>query len=549
MTSRMTTAEAAVATLAVNGIDTIFCLPGVQNDFFFDALHRAQDRIRPIHTRHEQGAAYMALGAAMATGRPAAYAVVPGPGFLNTTAALSTAYANNAPVLAVVGQIPLAMIGRGFGMLHEIPDQLAIMRGLTKWAARIHAPHEAPLLVGEAFRHLRSGRPRPVALECPIDVWSRRAPVKLSQEPEAADEVPVDPELVDKAAALLGRAARPLLVVGGGALGASAEVRALAEALQAPVVANRMGRGVLDARNPLSVTMAAGQLLWPETDVVLGIGSRLQGPLQVWGTDPRLTVIRIDADAEEIDRFGKPALGIVGDAASALRALLEALPAHNHARPSRAEEMRAVQEKAEAPLTVLRPQLALLQAIRDALPEDGIFVDELTQIGYVSRIWFPVHHPRTYLSPGYQGTLGWGVATAMGAAVARPGVPVVAITGDGGFMFNVQELASAVQHRIPLVIVLINDGAFGNVQRIQRQSFGNRLIASELRNPDFCRLAESFGVRGLRAHGPEELRPMLGEAIETAMGNSTPVLVEVPSGPMPDPWELIRPRRARAAAQ
>ncbi|HET8997139.1 MAG TPA: thiamine pyrophosphate-binding protein, partial [Acetobacteraceae bacterium] len=190
---RMSTGEAAVASLEANGIDTVFCLPGVQNDYLFDALHGAQDRIRAIHTRHEQGAAYMALGAAMATGKPAVYAVVPGPGFLNTTGALCTAYAVNAPVLAMVGQIPAAAIGRGYGLLHEIPDQLGTMRSLSKYAERIRAPHEAPLKVNEAFRQMMSGRPRPAALECAIDVWSRRAPVAIPAAAQA-DPMPVDPE-------------------------------------------------------------------------------------------------------------------------------------------------------------------------------------------------------------------------------------------------------------------------------------------------------------------------------------------------------------------
>src|SRR5689334_18441006 len=177
--TKKTTGEAAVATLIQNGIDTMFCLPGVQNDYLFDAMHGAQNRLRVIHTRHEQGAAYMATGAAMATGKPSVYAVVPGPGFLNTTGALCTAYGANAPVLALVGQIAQSAIGRGYGHLHEIPDQLGIMRSLTKYADRIHAPHEAPLKVTEAFREMRSGRKRPVALECAIDVWSRRAPVTI----------------------------------------------------------------------------------------------------------------------------------------------------------------------------------------------------------------------------------------------------------------------------------------------------------------------------------------------------------------------------------
>ncbi len=175
---QLNTAEAVAASLVANGIDTLYCVPGVQNDVLMDAFYHVQDKIRIIHTRHEQGAAYMALGAAMATGKPQVYAVVPGPGFLNSTAALATAHACNAPVLALVGQIPQQHIGRGFGFLHEIPDQLGVMRSLTKWAARIDTPQDAPDRVEEAFHQMQTGRPRPVGLECAVDVWPRSAAVR-----------------------------------------------------------------------------------------------------------------------------------------------------------------------------------------------------------------------------------------------------------------------------------------------------------------------------------------------------------------------------------
>lgn len=537
---RMTTGEAAVASLIANGIDHIFCLPGVQNDYLFDALHSAQDRIRAVHTRHEQGAAYMALGAAMASGKPAAYAVVPGPGFLNTTGALCTAYAVNAPVLALVGQIPAAAIGRGYGMLHEIPDQLGTMRSLTKYADSIRAPHEAPLKVTEAFRQMLSGRPRPTGLECPIDVWSRRAPVRV---PAAAtpDPIPVDTDAVERAAKLLGDAQRPLICVGGGAQGASAEIRAIAEMLQAPVVMFRMGQGVLDRRHGLAANILVGHKLWGYADVVLAVGTRLNMQVQQWGTDPHLTIVRIDADAEELDRMERPAVGICGDSATALRALLDAVPTHNQRREARADEVAQLRAKADAELSLLQPQLAYLAAIRDELPDDGIFVDELTQLGYAARMAFPVYRPRTYISPGYQGTLGWGVATALGVKLARPDAPVVAVSGDGGFLFNAQELATAVQQRIHVVIVLVNDNAYGNVRRIQSDMFGNRLIASDLHNPDFRKFVDSFGALPLRAASPDELRA----ALRTALKEDGPVVIEVPAGPMPDPWRILRPPRNR----
>ncbi len=539
----LTTAEAAVETMVRNGIDTLYCLPGVQNDMFFDALHGAQDRIRPIHTRHEQSTAYMALGAAMATGKPQAYAVVPGPGFLNTTAALSTAYSCNAPVLAVVGQIQAATIGHNIGQLHEIPDQLAIMRGLTKWSDRIYSPADAPLKVAEAFRHMRSGRTRPAGLECAIDVWGRKAAVALPPGPCAPDVVPVDTDAAEAAAKLLGGAANPMIFVGSGALDASAEVTRLAGLLQAPVVMGKMGRGVLDGRNPLALSTVEAHGLWPQVDVALAVGTRFQQPIQAWGTDANLKVIRIDADPDEIERLQKPALGIVGDAAPVLRAIIAALGKHNRKRASRTEEMAEVHAKGRTAIARLEPQLSLLGAIREALPEDGIFVDELTQLGYAARISFPTYGPRTYISPGYQGTLGWGLGTALGVKAACPHKAVVSISGDGGFLFQVQELATSVQHRIPIVIVLVNDGAYGNVRRIQATGYGNRLIASDLLNPDFNKLAGAFGVNFARATNPTALR----KAMEKGFAADTTTLIEVPAGVMPDPWSLIRQGRNRPA--
>lgn len=542
-TQRLTAAEAAINTMIANGVDTLYCLPGVQNDHFFDALHGAQDRLRPIHTRHEQATAYMALGAAMATGKPQAFAVVPGPGFLNTTAALSTAYACNAPVLAVVGQIQSNTIGQNLGQLHEIPDQLAIMRGLTKWSDRVRAPQDAATLTQEAFRHMRSGRPRPAGIECPIDIWGRRAEVMLPAGPATPDPLPVDTDATQAAAILLGTAKRPLIFVGSGAQGASAEVTELAHQLQAPVVSQKMGRGVLDGRDPLSVSTVEAHGLWAEADVVLAVGTRLLTPLQAWGLDAGIKIIRVDADPEELERIAKPAIGIVGDAAPVLRAILADLGRHNTKRASRAAEMADVHARGNAAIARLEPQLAYLGAIRDELPEDGIFVDELTQLGYAARISFPTYLPRTFISPGYQGTLGWGLSTALGVKAACPDRAVVSVTGDGGFMFQVQELATSVQHKLPILVVLVNDGAYGNVRRIQATSYGNRLIASDLQNPDFMKLADAFGVQGIRAKTPDALR----KALRKGFASNVTTLIEIPAGVMPDPWSLLRQGRARPA--
>ena len=322
---RMTTAEAVVETLTVHGITTVYALPGVHNDHLFDALFKAADRIRTIHTRHEQGAAYMALGAALATGKPQTYAVVPGPGLLNSSAALLTAYGMNAPVLALVGQIPQAAIGRGLGHLHEIRDQAGIISRLVDFSARIREPSEAAMLVAEAFRAMASGRPGPAVLECAMDVWGRGAPMMAIASPLPAATPPVDDEAAEDAARRLSAAKRPLIVVGSGAQDAAAEVGELSDILQAPVLAYRRGRGVLDSRNPLSVTLPLGRELWGEADVVLAVGTRLFTGFTQWGIDRELAIIRIDSDPEEPERFARPALALIGDAKPILRRLLQSL--------------------------------------------------------------------------------------------------------------------------------------------------------------------------------------------------------------------------------
>ena len=541
-TATLSTAQAVVSMLELNGIDTIFCLPGVQNDPFFDALYDRTNAIRPIHARHEQACAYMALGYAMASGKPSAYVVVPGPGFLNTTAALSTAYAVNAPVLALTGQILQSMIGRNVGLLHELPDQLSIMRGLTKWADRITAPAEAPGLMNEAFRRLLSGRRRPVALECAMDTWARKAPVELPGVAAKADPCPVDEDGVERAAKLLGSAERPLIVVGGGAQGAGEYVVRIAEMLDAPVMTGRMGQGVIDGRHKLSVTAPAGYRFWGEADVVLAVGTRMQPQQQNWGMDDQLKIIRIDIDSEELDRQKKPEIGIVGDAVATLKALADKLGKHTAKHNGRADAVAEIKASSLKKIReTLAPQIAYLEAIRAALPEDGILVDELTQMGYAARLAYPTYRSRTFLSPGYQGTLGWGYATSLGAKVAKPDTPVVSISGDGGFLFTAMEMATAAQNGIGVVAVVFSDGAYGNVKRIQQQMFNNRTIASDLHNPDFVKLGESFGIASERVKSPAEL----GAAISRGIAKGGPMLIDCPVGPLPDPWPLVQVPRIR----
>jgi acetolactate synthase-1/2/3 large subunit len=537
----MTSADALTESLLRHGIDTVYGLPGLHSDPLFDAFFHKREQLRVVHTRHEQGSAYMALGAAMATGKPQAFAVVPGPGFLNASAALLTAYGANASVLGVVGQIPQVDIDRGHGHLHEIHDQLGMAAHITKFAARITAPYEAPLLVRDALKAACSGRQRPVVLECAMDTLATKGAVSFPAMPAPLDKAPIDEDLVEQAARLLGAAKRPIIVVGGGALDASAEVIALAEMLEAPVVSYRRGRGVVPSSHRLAVNLPIGYRLWKDADLVVGIGTRLFIQQGSWGLDADIKVVRIDADPLEPDRMHRPAVAMVGDAADYTAALIARLGAHNPKRASREEELAGHRGWMAERFASFEPQVSFLKAIRAALPEDGIFVEDVTQLGFASRLAFDVERPRTFISPGYQDNLGWAYGAALGAAAAKPGTPVVCVAGDGGFMYQVGELATAVQHNLQVVLVVFDNAGFGNVRRIQQERFGGRFISCDLVNPDFKVLAETFGMAGFRAVTPEDLQQALSQAIAL----KAPALIHVPCGEMPSPWGMIHMPRLR----
>ncbi|HRF09888.1 MAG TPA: thiamine pyrophosphate-binding protein, partial [Xanthobacteraceae bacterium] len=454
--SGTTAADLVVASLLAHGVDTLYALPGVHNDHFFDAVFRAGDRIRTVHSRHEQGAAYMALGAALATNRPQPYAVVPGPGLLNTSAALLTAYSMNAPVLALIGQIPDGDIGKGLSHLHEIKDQAGILARLVDFSARVKKPEEASALIAQAMQSLFANRPGPAAIECAIDMWGRKSADETVTAPLAADAQVIDEDAIKDAAKRLANSKRPLIICGGGAQGASEEVTKLAALLQAPVLGYRRGRGVLSSQSPFSVSLPLGRELWGEADVALGIGTHMLYPMMQWGMDDDVQIIRLDADKEEPARIQKPAVSLIGDAQPILQKLLDVLPNYLGKREDRTDEMRERHARMNRRFEKIAPQKAFLDAIRAELPEDGIFVDEVTQMGFAARLMLPVYKPRTFLSPGYQDNLGWGFATALGAQDARRDVPVVSINGDGGFLYTANELATAIRHRIPLVAIVFS---------------------------------------------------------------------------------------------
>jgi acetolactate synthase-1/2/3 large subunit len=533
----MTGGEALVRSLYHEGVRVVFGLPGVQLYGVMAAL-RDEPRIRFITTRHEQATTFMADGYARAGGGIGTALVVPGPGLLNAMSGLSTAYSASSPVLIVSGQIPRDSIGKDIGLLHEVNDQLDCIAPVTKWRRRVVQVADVPAAVREAARQLRSGRPRPVELEMPPETMEDEG---LAELLPPAEVVPVAAPArdLDRAAELLMASRAPLIYAGGGVhlAGAHDALAAVAEHLQAGVAQSPEGKGAVSDHNSLSL----GAAFWRdsplrahihEADVVLAVGSRLA----LVTFRPGTRIIQIDADEKEIGRNHKDTHGLVGDARVTLEALLERLRAAGPPRPSRKAEHEALRARIAADDT-MEPNASILRALRADTPENAILVAGMTQIGYYSRPFWPVYEPRTYLTSSYSGNLGYAYPVALGAKVARPDRPVVSVSGDGGFLYNAQELSTAVRHRINVVAVVFNDGSYGNVARDLDESWGGQ-YGAELANPDFMKLADAYGVLGLRATDPTEV----GRLVRQAIDKDRPALVEVPVGRMNRP-AFFAPRR------
>jgi len=525
---RMTGGEALARQLVREGVKLVFGLPGVQ---LYGALAGLRDeRVRFITTRHEQATTYMADGYARAGGGFGVALVVPGPGLLNAAAGLSTAYAASSPVLMLCGQVPRRNIGRDVGVLHEVNDQMDAIAPVTKWRRRVLEVADVPGAVRAAVRQLKTGRPRPVHLEFPPDVLEEDGDATLLPPAEVERAAAPEP-LIARAAQMLVAAQRPVIYAGGGAVTGDAHeaLAAVAEHLQAGIATTAEGKGVVSDANDLSL----GAGLWPKNplrrwldaaDLILVVGSRLQ----LAGFQPTQQVIQIDVDPDEIGRSHGLTYGLVGDARLTLERLLERLRA-SAPRPSRKAEREALRAEMAA-LDTTEPNAPILKSLRAGTPEDAIVIAGMTQIGYYSRPFWPVFRPRTYLNSSYSGNLGFEYPTALGAKVAQPDRPVVAICGDGGFMYNAQEMSTAVKYGINVVAVVFNDDAYGNVARDLDEAWGGTWEA-DFRNPDFMKLADAYGVAGIRVEKPTEV----GDAVRRALALNRPALVEVRVGRMPRP--------------
>ncbi len=526
--------------LIQNGVRDLFLIPGIQLDWAVDALRQREGEITLFVPRHEQSTTYMADGYYRATGRPGVAMVVPGPGALNAGAGLATAYAANSRVLFVTPQIHSTGVGRGHGLLHEIKDQTGFVAGLTKSHAVVQAPAQMRADVDKAFAQMQSGRPGPVGLQMPHD-FLEASVQDAGASPAPVPPAPLAPREQDlaQAAQLLNAARLPVLYVGGGVLhtpGCTQAVQALAERIGAPVVMSDNGRGAMDDRHPLAMNALAGRAVFERADVVLVVGSRFidaLAPAASWPATDGLRFIHINIDPADVLAPRTPAVSIVSDALPALQGLHERLTPRQALSAAQAQ---SVKDWAQAQIDGIEPQASYVRALRAALPEDGIFVNELTQVGYLARIAFPLYGPQTYIGPGYQGTLGYGFPTALGAAVGS-GRRVLSITGDGGFGWNLQELATARRYDLPVTLVVFNDGHYGNVRAIQKRQFGEE-VAVKLTNPDFALLAQAFGIPFESVDSPQALEG----AVRAAGKTGGPAMIEVRIGVVPSPWHLLRLR-------
>ena len=541
---QMTTAHALVRSLVREGVEVVFGLPGVQIMDVYDAFYH-EPGIRLITTRHEQTAAYMADGYSRSTGKIGAALVVPGPGLLNAAAGIGTAYASSSPVLLLAGQVESYNIGKGAGAVHEVVDQLDVVKNITKWRSTIMEPAEAPEAVHEAMKQLQTGRPRPVALEVPSDVLAQSADVDLL-EPEVFAKQGPTADAVESALDILSQAERPIIWAGGGInlADANEELTKLAEALNAAVIVTAEGKGAIAENHPNYVgpyyySHGPGHRVVPQGDAILAVGTRLHffNPVS-WSFKSDQPIIHVDVDPEELGRNWPEEVSICADAKPALQALLHGIKGRGNKSQWTAEEIahhRALDyqdTKAKAP-----DQVRIIESIRAELEDDAVLISGISSIGYWSHLAFPVLAPRSYLNTSYFATLGYAFPTGLGAKVGNPDRQVVVVTGDGGFMYGLPDLATAVQEGINSVTVVFNDGALGASLRDQQVRYRGRVIGTRLQNPNFAATAEAFGAVGVRLEHYDQLGNALGDALKL----DEPVIIDCPIESWTPPFQIAPP--------
>ena len=536
----MSGGEALAKSLANEGVEVVFGIPGIQVYGIVAGLRDEPD-LRMITTRHEQATTYMADGYARASGKPGVALVVPGVGLYNAASGLTNAYSRSSPVLLIAGQVPRGAMGKNLGAVHEVEDQRGTVRSVTKWQRQALRPREVPDAVFEAFRQMRTGRPRPTLIEMPPDAGVEREEVRL-RNPARIPRIVPSREDLQEAAQVISKSSTPLIYAGGGVARSDAEEALIkfAEATNIPVVTSSGGKGSIPDNHPLSYgscfsprgeRQEMNQLfeVMQSSDVVIGIGARfsLGNP-----AGEASTLVNINIDDSELTRVQANTIPLHGDAKATIEALLPYLMEAGAAdRPSPAEAVEAARNLISYyDIRLKEPQYPVLEAMQKGIPEDAFMVWDVSQFGFYARTHWQVTHPKTYIDSGYSFNLGYAFPTALGVKVAKPDRPVVCVAGDGGFMFNASELSTAVKYGINLVTVIFRNDSYGNVARDLEEGFDGA-YETDLHNPDFVKFAESFGAVGMRAEDPLTLETMLPQALEC----NAPVLIDVPFGEMPIP--------------
>jgi len=529
-----TVADALVRRLRDHGVRHVFGYPGGQLTPIYDALAR-EPSIRHFLARHEQAAAFMADGYARATGKPGVCLAVCGPGVFNAATPLATAFTDSVPVLLISGQIPTQGRGLRSGYYHE-NDQLAACTPMTKWAARADTVAEVVPALDRAFAALTTGRPGPVLFEVPLDVLRDEWPPgadwpPVAQSPPLLGEYSADD--VTRLCRLVQSWRKPLFIAGGGVVSAGAEtlLMRLAERLGAPVFHTAMGKSAVPSDHPLAAGLpwfrATSDLtnmarffspLLAESDGLLAVGCRFtQLATGSWAMPLPQAIAQIDIDRDEIGRHYPVTAGLHADAGVALRMLLAVLPLEPRLPWAPPPETRQAWRL---------PGIDLVGPLRRALPRDAIVAADITRLGYILLAEFPVYQPRTFLHPAGFVAMGHGLPAALGAKAAFPERAVVAIQGDGCFQMCGMELATAVQERLPVVTVVVNDGALTLIKAIQQRRYESRFLGVDLVNPDFAIFAQAFGVPFWRADDEASFEAALREALAA----KAPALIEVRPG-------------------
>jgi acetolactate synthase-1/2/3 large subunit len=539
-----TAAQTLVKSLANEGVEFVIGLPGVQIMDIYDAL-LDELSIRTITVRHEQTASYMADGFARSTGKIAAALVVPGPGLQNASAGIGSAYASSSPVLLIVGQVDSADIGKNAGAVHEIVDQLDILNNVTKWKTTIQDPGEIPDAIHEAMRQLKTGRPRPVAIEIPSDLLPKKMALELPPLEDFKRQA-ASSDLIRKAASLLLKAKYPVIWAGGGVnlSDASHELTTLASVLNSAVIVTAEGKGAISEDDPhytgpFYYSHGPAHEVIPKSDVILAVGSRLHFLAPVnWAFTKSQYIIHIDADPEELGRNWQEEVSIVGDAKLALQALLDEINNKNNSSHWTFQEIADHKTKSDETTRLLAPdQVEILQGIRKVLPDNALVVSGINSIGYWAHLAFTVRSPRSYFNASYFATLGYAFPFSLGVKLGNPDKPVIALCGDGGFMYGLSELATAVQENINVIVLVFNDQALGATLRDQQVRYRGRVIGTKIHNPDFAQVAKGFGALGIRLSHYKELP----DALQSVLSENKPVVIDIPIDSWTPPFQIAPP--------